>query len=106
MTPQVRSTLETRWESTAKAVQGWIWDAPTRSGHVEPSSLKKQHAQAFKVLSEEAAKNNERAVRPFVLYSVRAADFRHYLTISCARPLDIHWIAADRHWRRLNRWKA
>ncbi len=34
----------------------------------ESSSLKKQHARAFKTLEEEAAKNNEKTIRPFVLY--------------------------------------
>jgi len=45
--------------------------APTRSGHVESSRLKKQHARAFKTLREEAAKSNEKAIRPFVLCSLR-----------------------------------
>jgi PadR family transcriptional regulator PadR len=40
---------------------GWVWPAPTRSGHLEGSSLKKQPAKAF------AGSN----VRPFVLYSLR-----------------------------------
>jgi integrase len=71
MTPRVRSILETRWERAAKPAEGWIWAAPTRSGHVESSSLKKQHAKTFKTLREEAAKNNEKAIRPFVLYSLR-----------------------------------
>jgi integrase len=71
MTPRVRGILETRWEASGKPVEGWVWAAPTRSGHVESSSLKKQHARAFETLKEEAAKNNERAIRPFVLYSLR-----------------------------------
>jgi integrase len=71
MTPRVRSILETRWETAGKPVEGWIWVAPTRSGHIESSSLKKQHAKAFKMLREEAAKNNEQPIRPFVLYSLR-----------------------------------
>jgi integrase len=71
MTPRVRTILETRWEVAEKPVEGWIWVAPTRSGHVESSSLKKQHAKAFKTLEEEAAKNKEKAMRPFVLYSLR-----------------------------------
>jgi integrase len=71
MTPRVRGILESRWEAAGKPAEGWIWTAPTRSGHVESSSLKKQHARAFKTLAEEAAKNNEKQVRPFVLYSLR-----------------------------------
>lgn len=61
MTPRVRHILETRWNAAGKPVEGWVWPAPTESEHVEPSSLKKQHAKALK-LSE---------VRPFVLYSAR-----------------------------------
>jgi integrase len=71
MTPRVRGILETRWETAGKPAEGWIWTAPTCSGHVESSSLKKQHAGAFKTLAEEAAKNNEKPIRPFVLYSLR-----------------------------------
>jgi integrase len=33
--------------------------------------LKKQHARAFETLGIEAAKNNEKPTRPFVLYSLR-----------------------------------
>lgn len=71
MTPRVRRILETRWEAAGKPADGWVWVAPTHSGHVESSSLKKQHARAFKTLQEEAAKNNEKPIRPFVLYSLR-----------------------------------
>jgi len=61
MTPRVRHILEARWEGAGKPVEGWVWPAPTRSGHLEPSSLKKQHSKAI-------ATSN---VRPFVLYSLR-----------------------------------
>jgi integrase len=71
MTPRVRDILETRWEATGKPAEGWIWSAPTRSGHVESSSLKKQHARAFRILAEEAVKKNGKPIRPFVLYSLR-----------------------------------
>lgn len=71
MTPRVRGILETRWEAVGKPVEGWIWTAATRSRHVESSSLKKQHARAFKTLEDEAVKNSEKAIRPFVLYSLR-----------------------------------
>ena len=40
---------------------GWVFPAPTKSGHVEASTLKKQHARAI-TLSE---------VAPFVLYTLR-----------------------------------
>jgi integrase len=71
MTPRVRSVLEKQWERTGQPEEGWIWAAPTASGHVEPSTLKKQHARTFKILKEQADKNNEKAIRPFVLYSLR-----------------------------------
>jgi integrase len=71
MTPRVRAILESRWEVAGKLLEGWVWPAPTRSGHVEPSSLRKQHTKTFKTLAEEAAKRNEKPVRRFVLYSLR-----------------------------------
>src|SRR4030095_12491040 len=32
-----------------KPPEGWIWKAPTRSSHVESSSLKKQHRRALRL---------------------------------------------------------
>ncbi len=61
MTERVRNILEARWEATGKPVEGWVWPAPTRSGRVESSSLKKQHAKALRLSK----------VRAFVLYSLR-----------------------------------
>lgn len=61
MTPRVRAILESRWESGRQPVEGWVWPAPTRSGHLEPSSIKKQHSKALKASG----------VRRFVLYSLR-----------------------------------
>ncbi len=61
MTPRVRHTLETRWEVCGRPSEGYVWPAPTKSGHIEPSSLKKQHSKALRLSK----------VRPFVLYSLR-----------------------------------
>jgi len=61
MTPRVRAILERRWEAAEKPAEGWIWPAETKSEHVEPSTLKKQHRKALK----------DSKVRPFVLYSLR-----------------------------------
>lgn len=61
MTPRVRAILDARWESAGKPQEGWIWPAATKSEHVEPSTLKKQHTKAIK-----ASK-----IRPFVLYTLR-----------------------------------
>jgi integrase len=71
MTPRVRNILEARWEAAGKPTEGWVWSAPTRSGHVVSSSLKKQHAKTFRTIAEQAAENSARPVRPFVLYSLR-----------------------------------
>jgi integrase len=70
MTPRVRAVLEERWNDSERP-DGWVWPAPTRSGHVEPSSLRKQHTKAFQTIAEEATKNNQKPVRPFVLYAFR-----------------------------------
>jgi len=71
MTPRVRAVLEARWNALGRPHEGWIWPAPTRSGHVEPSSLRKQHAKAFENIAQEASKRNQRPVQSFVLYSLR-----------------------------------
>jgi integrase len=72
MTSRVRTILERRWERAGKPVDAWIWPDPTRrSGHIEGSSLRKQHTKAFEIVAEQAAKNNQKPVRPFVLYSLR-----------------------------------
>lgn len=70
-TQRARTILENLWHRAGKAEDGWVWSAPTNSGHVEPSTVKKQHARTFKTIAEEAAKNNLKPVRPFVLYSLR-----------------------------------
>jgi integrase len=61
MTPTVRQVLEARWEAVGRPAEGWVWKAPTKSGHIDHSTLKKQHRRALQ-LSD---------VRPFVLYSLR-----------------------------------
>jgi len=71
MTQRVRNVLESLWESAGKPDEGWVWPAPTKSGHIEPSSLKKKHAKVFETLAETANKGTGKAVRPFVLYSLR-----------------------------------
>lgn len=71
MTPRVRTILEDRWEKAEKPLEGWVWPAQTRSGHLESSSLMKQHARTFKMLSEKAKKRGAKPVRKFVLYSLR-----------------------------------
>jgi integrase len=77
MTPRVRATLEHRWEQADKPVEGWVWPASTRSGHIEPSSVRKHHAAAFEIIAEQARQNNRKPVRPFVLYSLRHTFLTH-----------------------------
>ena len=71
MTQRVRSILEIRWEKAGEPLEGWVWVAPTKSGHMESSSLKRQHKQVFDVLAVQAQKNNQKPFRKFVLYSLR-----------------------------------
>jgi integrase len=55
------SILRLRWQSQGNPAVGWVWPAPTKTGHIDHSTTRKQHRNAL-VLSK---------VRPFVLYSVR-----------------------------------
>jgi integrase len=71
MTPAVRAVLEPRWTIAGEPSEGWIWPAPTRSGHAEPSTIRKQHATTFNMIAEQAAELNQKPVREFVLYSFR-----------------------------------
>jgi integrase len=71
MTPRVRSVLELQREEAGKAEDGWVWPAPTRGGHVEPSSLRKQHAKTLSIIAVVASKRDAKPVRPFVLNSPR-----------------------------------
>jgi integrase len=70
MTPRVRAVLEAQWEALGKPSDGWV-PAPTESGHIESSSLKKQHQKVFVTLAEKAQENKEKPVKPFVLYTLR-----------------------------------
>jgi integrase len=61
MTAKVRQTLESVWSDADKPENGWVFAAPTRSGHVEPSTLRGLHRKAL----------SQSRVRPFVLYTLR-----------------------------------
>jgi integrase len=50
MTPRVRSILETRWETARKPAEGWVWTAPTKSGHMESPSLKRRERYVNRIL--------------------------------------------------------
>jgi integrase len=61
MTPRVRGILEQRWKAQGSPESGFVWPAPTKTGHIDHSSVRKQHRAALK--------NSK--VRSFVLYSLR-----------------------------------
>jgi integrase len=61
MTPRVRAILDRRYGLAGQPAEGFVWTAPTKSGHIEPSTLKKPHAKALHLAK----------VREFVLYSTR-----------------------------------
>lgn len=58
---RVRALLEKRWECADRPAEGWVWAAATQSGHIEPSSIKKQHNRALRLSG----------VPPFVVYTLR-----------------------------------
>src|SRR5215472_3845687 len=61
LTPRLRAILESRWEATGRQVEGFVWPSATKSGHIDHSTVKKQHVRALKLSG----------VRSFVLYSLR-----------------------------------
>jgi len=72
MTPRVQAILDMR---VSKAAGGkWVFPAATMSGHMEPSTLKKQHAkaieQATKILRKET-KREDVEFQGFELYTLR-----------------------------------
>jgi integrase len=72
MTPRVKGMLDMRL-STAKS-SGWVFPALTKSGHIEPSSLKKQHlkalAEATRIIRKETRLDDAK-LEPFELYTMR-----------------------------------
>jgi len=72
MTARVKATLDMR---LSKANGGaWAFPAQTKSGHIEPSTLKKQHLRAIaegtRILREET-KQEDAELAPFELYTLR-----------------------------------
>jgi integrase len=61
LTPSVRSVLETRSQLADRPSDGFVFPAPTKTGHIDHSTTKKQHLAAL-VAS---------GVEPFVIYSLR-----------------------------------
>jgi integrase len=72
MTPRVKATVDMRLSMANGSA--WVFPADTKSGHIEPSSLKKQHAKAIEEagrLLREATKDNNAKLEPFELYTLR-----------------------------------
>jgi integrase len=72
ITLNVQAILDMRITKAADAA--WVFPARTRSGHIEPSSLKKQHAKAVSVatrLVREDTGDPKRAFEGFELYTLR-----------------------------------
>jgi integrase len=61
MTRRVRALLERKWKEQGSPEHGWVWPAQTQGGHIDHSSVRKQHRKALRLSK----------VRPFVLYSLR-----------------------------------
>jgi integrase len=72
MTPKVAAILEMRLAECAASA--WVFPAATKSGHVEPSSLKKQHlnaiAEAARILRKHAGREKA-SFEGFELYTLR-----------------------------------
>jgi integrase len=72
MTPNVQAILDMRL--TKAAGTPWVFPAPTQSGHIEKSSLRKQHekaaSEATRLLREETG-DPKRAFDGFELYTLR-----------------------------------
>jgi integrase len=46
-TTRVRGLLVRRWLKAGRPTTGWVFPANTKSGHAEPSTVRKQHARAI-----------------------------------------------------------
>ena len=72
MTPRVKATLEMRLSKSDGSA--WVFPAESKCGHIEPSSLKKQHAKALseatRIMREEE-KREDIQLEAFELYTLR-----------------------------------
>lgn len=87
LTPRLRATLEARWEAAGKPVEGFVWPAATKSGHIDHSTLKKQHTRTLKLSG----------VRPFLLYSLR-----HSFATRLAPHVDVWTLCKIMGWSSLS----
>jgi integrase len=72
-TMRLRGVLEMRWEGAKRPYEGWVFPAPTKSGHIDQGSTRKQHSAVFKQANSdcEAKPLEKPRLSPFVLYSFR-----------------------------------
>jgi integrase len=72
MTPRVKAILEMRLSKSNGST--WVFPATTKSGHIESSSLKKQHGKAVeeatRIMREETGRSDQ-GLEPFELYTLR-----------------------------------
>ena len=72
MTPRVRAIVDMRLTKTAGSE--WVFPAPTKSGHMEPSTIKKQHAKAIEqatVILRKQTGREDVDFNGFELYTLR-----------------------------------
>lgn len=72
MTPRVRAIVGMRFSKSEGGE--WLFPAHTRSGHIEPSSLKKQHAKAIReatTILRKQAQQKDAKFEGFELYTLR-----------------------------------
>jgi integrase len=82
MTLRVSIILADRWTAQGTPEEGWVWPSGTKTGHINHSTVRKQHRAALKLSK----------VRPFVLYSLRHT-FLTRLGASCGDPWTLARIA-------------
>jgi len=75
MTPRVAATLDMRL--TKSAGSAWVFPAAMKSGHIEPSSLKKQHLNAIAEATRILRKQTGRKRR-----SLKGSNFTHYAILA------------------------
>jgi integrase len=70
VSPRIAAVLEMRKTNNTTP---WVFPAPTISGHIEPSTLKKVHLKACKGTAKEDPKTGKQlyGVQPFPLYTLR-----------------------------------
>jgi integrase len=90
MTPRVRGVLEMRWERANRPSDGWVFPAPTERGHIDRSSVRKQHDRTFITINEqgkdkatESKKKKKPRIRPFILYAFRHTFLTHLGESGC-----------------------